>query len=125
MPASVRMQSVHVRDNVISGRAYTNAKGQRACPLGIKIQILRAVYHDLRIEDNVLDLPDYNATPWVPQEPNGLALMYYPMALWEDAVKQGHVFYRGNRSKDGKLLYPALVDWYMKNPPAYGKMPGQ
>ena len=125
MPATLRMKDIHIRENTISGRAFLNRKGDKSCPIGIKIQILRAVYTGIRIEDNVFDLPDCNATAWVPQEPNGLALMYYPLALWDEAVKQGHVYYRNNRSKDGKLLYPALVDWYMKNAPVAGKMPGQ
>jgi len=125
MPATLRMQGIHVRENTISGRAHPDRKGNRSCPIGIKIQILRPVYHDLRIEDNVLDLPDYVEGTWAPPEPNGLALMYYPLALWDEAVKQGHVVFRGNRSPEGKPLYPALVDWDFKQPAKRGRMPVQ
>ena len=122
VPATVRMRSVHVRENVIRGRAFVNAAGARSCPMGIKIQILRACYHDIRIEDNVIDLPDYDQTVWVPQEPGGMALFFYPQALWEGGVKAGDVVYRGNRDGKGKVLYPALADWYMTNKPVLGKM---
>lgn len=121
IPSVVRMKSIHVRENTISGRAYTSAAGGRACPLGIKIQILRASYHDLRIEDNVLDLPDFSDAVWIPKEPYAQSLLYYPLALWEDAVKAGHVLFRGNRNRDGKVLYPLLADWYFKNTPIWGK----
>jgi hypothetical protein len=50
-------------------------------------------------------------------------MFYYPQALWEDANKSGHILFRGNRNKDGKLLYPYLTDWYFKNTPIYGKPP--
>jgi len=125
MPATVRMRNIHIRENTVSGRAHPNRAGNKSCPIGIKIQILRAVYTGIRIEDNMLDLPDYVEGTWAPPEPNGLALMYFPQALWDDAVKQGHVVYRGNRSKDGKPLYPALVGWDFKQPATWGKMPGQ
>ncbi len=121
MPSKVRMEGVHVRDNVIAGRAFTNAAGQRSCPLGIKIQILRAAYHDVRIEDNVIDVPDFSAACYVPQEAYSQSLFFYPLALWEDAVRAGHVVYRGNRNRSGKLLFPILADWYMKNAPVWGK----
>jgi hypothetical protein len=121
MPAVIRMKSIHVRENTISGRAYTDAKGNRACPLGIKVQILRSVYDDLRIEDNILDLPDYAPGPVWAQEPFSLSMLFFPLALWEDATKNGRVVFRGNRNKEGKLLYPALADWYFKNAPTWGR----
>jgi hypothetical protein len=121
MPATVRMKGIHIRENTIRGRAYTLPSGARACPLGIKIQILRAVYHDIRIEDNVLDFPDYPDTVWVPREPGGSSLMFYPLALWESGNKAGDVLYRGNRTPEGKLVYPFLVDWYMDKPSPWGK----
>lgn len=121
MPVTTRMKSIHIRDNVITGRAFTNAKGDKSVPMGIKLQILRPVYHDIRIEDNIIDVPDYNATAWVPQEPYSLSMFFYPLAHWEEAAKQGHVVYRGNRNKAGKLLYPIIADWYFKNAPVYGK----
>ncbi len=120
-PATVRMKSVHVLENTIRGRAYTNPAGAKVCPMGIKIQILRACYHDIRIEDNVIDVPDYSETVWVPQEAGSLSLFFYPQALWESGVKAGDVVYRGNRDKTGKVLYPALADWYMTNKPVWGK----
>jgi hypothetical protein len=121
MPPEVRMARIHIRDNTISGRAYTNAQGNRVCPLGIKVQILRPTYHDLRFEDNVLDLPDFSDAAYVPQEPFAQALLFFPLALWEEATKSGHVMYRGNRNREGKVLYPILADWYFKNPPAWGR----
>ncbi len=120
-PAVLRMQRIHIRENTISGRAFAHVKVPRACPLGINVQILRAAYHDLRFEDNTLDFPDYSPGPVIPQEPDGMAMRYYPLALWADAVKQGHVVYRGNRSRQGKVLYPHLADWYFKNEPTWGK----
>jgi len=121
MPALIRMNGLHIRENTISGRAYTNAQGTRVCPLGIKVQILRATYHDLRFEDNVLDLPDYGDGAYIPQEPFAQSLLFFPLALWEEAVQAGHVVYRGNRNREGKPLYPILADWYFKNAPTWGK----
>jgi hypothetical protein len=121
MPAVVRMEGIHIRENTISGRAHTNAKGDRVCPLGMKVQILRPTYHDLRFEDNVLDLPDYSNAVWVPQEPYSLSMLFFPLALWEDAVKAGNVVFQGNRNPEGKLLYPILTDWYFKNQPIWGR----
>jgi hypothetical protein len=121
LPAGIRMDHIHVRENTISGRAYTNAAGARACPLGMKVQILRANYRDLRFEDNVLDLPDYPDASYVPQEPYAYSMLFFPLALWEDAVKTGLVVYRGNHSPEGKTVYPILTDWYFKNPPTWGK----
>jgi hypothetical protein len=125
LPAEVRMRGIHIRENAISGRAYINAAGQRSCPLGMKVQILRPTYHDLRFEDNVLDLPDYaEGSVWVAQEPYAMSLFYFPLALWDDAVREGHVAYRGNRSREGKVLYPLLADWTFTNPPVWGRPPG-
>jgi hypothetical protein len=125
MPSTLRMQGIHIRENTLSGRAFTNAKGQRSCPLGIKIQILRATYDDLRIENNLLDFPDYaEGSVWVEQEPYAMSLFFFPLALWGDAVKAGHVVYRGNRNREGKVLYPLLADWYFKNTPVWGKPQG-
>lgn len=121
MPAEVRMRSIHVRENTIRGRAYRGAKGQRACPLGIKVQILRATYHDLRFEDNLIDLPDTPEVVWVPQEPYASSLMYFPQALWADATRAGHILYRGNRNPEGRTLYPFLVDWYFDKPSPWGR----
>ena len=121
MPTVPRMNGIHVRGNTISGRAYTDANGNRVCPIGIKVQILRPTYHDIRFEDNTLDLPDFGDAVYVPQEPFAQSMMYFPQALWADAIKAGHVLYRGNRNPAGKLLYPFLADWYFKNLPAWGK----
>lgn len=121
MPNEIRMRGLHVRENRISGRAYTNAAGGKVAPLGLKLQILRPTYDDIRFEDNVLDLPDYNPGVWVPQEPYSLSLFYFPLAMFREAVDQGRVLYRNNRTPEGKLLYPVLTDWYFKNGPTYGK----
>lgn len=122
-PAAPRMQSIHIRENSISGRAYTNAQGQRSCPVGIRIQILRAAYHDLRIEDNTLDFPDYADAPWVFPQPHAMALVFFPLALWDEAARAGHVVFRGNRNPDGKALCPLLADWYFKNAAVWGTPP--
>jgi len=121
MPSVIRMQGIHIRENKISGRAYTDAKGSRVCPVGMRIQILRSNYHDIRFEDNTLDLPDFSEATYVPQEPFSQSMLYFPMALWDEATKAGHVFYRGNRNEEGKVLYPILADWYFKNRPVWGK----
>lgn len=121
MPAETRMASIHVRENTLRGRAYPGPKGARAWPLGIKVQILRATYHDLRIEDNLLDFPDVPEAVWIPPEPDACSLMYSPLALWEDASKAGHIVYRGNRNPAGKVLYPFLVDWYFDKPSPWGR----
>ena len=121
MPSVIRMQGIHVRKNKISGRAHTDAKGIRACPTGIRLQILRANYHDIRFEDNTLDLPDFSKAVYVPQEPYSQSMLYFPMALWDDATKAGRVLYRGNRNGAGKMLNPILADWYFKNSPVWGK----
>ncbi len=123
IPPGVRMRGVHVRENTIRGRAYTNARGQRVTPLGLKVQILRASYHDLRFEDNLVDLPDYSEAVYVPQEPYAQSLLFFPLALWDEAARAGHVVYRGNRNPAGKVLYPILMDWYCKNQPVWGKPP--
>lgn len=121
LPAGVRMRGIHIIGNRVSGRAYTSAAGARSAPLGLKVQILRQNYEDLRFEDNVIDLPDYTPADWVPQEPHALSMMYFPLAYWAEAIKTGKVVYRNNRTPDGKLLYPLLVDWYFKNKPQYGR----
>jgi hypothetical protein len=121
MPAEVRMRSVHIRENTLRGRAYAGAKGVRACPLGIKVQILRALYHDLRIEDNRFDFPEVPETVWIPAEPDACSLMYFPLALWADATQAGGIVYRGNRNLAGKVLYPFLVDWYFDKPSSWGR----
>gem|GEM_PF-1684117 len=121
LPSTVRMRGIHIRENTLSGRAYTNAQGQRSCPLGLKLQVLRATYEDVRFEDNLLDFPDYAEGVWVFQEPYAMSMFYFPLALWEDAVKAGHVVYRGNRNREGKVLYPLLTDWYFKNTPTWGR----
>ena len=43
---------------------------------------------------------------YVPQEPFSQSMLFFPMALWDEAIKAGHVFYRGNRNKEDKVLYP-------------------
>ena len=121
MPVEIRMRSVHVRENTIRGRAYSGREGKRACPLGIKVQILRAVYEDLRIEDNLIDLPDASEAVWAPPEPYGCSLMYFPQALWDDATRTGRIVYRGNRNPEGKVLYPFLVGWYFNQPSPWGR----
>lgn len=121
MPAVLRMKSIHVRGNAISGRSFTHANENRVCPIGIKVQILRPTYEDLRFEDNTLDLPDFGDAVYLPQEAFAQSMMYFPLALWAEATKSGHVLYRGNRNPAGKPLYPFLVDWYFANSPAWGK----
>ena len=120
-PSTVRMNGMHIRENTIGGRAFTNAGGQRSCPLGIKFQVLRATYHDVRIEDNIIDLPDFAEAVYLPQEPYSMSMFYYPEARWVEANKAGDIRFRGNRNKAGKLLYPYLTDWYFKNTPLWGK----
>lgn len=121
MPQVTRMKGIHIRGNRLAGRAYNGAKGERACPLAIKIQILRAVYDDIRIEDNVVDFPDFPDAVWVPKEPWEAALMFYPRALWDSASASGAVRFRNNRTPQGKLLYPFLVDWYFDSAPTWGR----
>ena len=118
--ADVRMKGIHICENNSLGPACTDAKGNRACPAGLRAQILRPNYHDLRFEDNVLDLPEYPQAVWVLQEPYGRSLVFYPRALWEDAVQSGHVVYQGNRTEDGRPLWPFLVDRYFDKPPVWG-----
>jgi len=72
------------------------------------------------IADNVLDFPDYVASPWLPQEPHALAMTYYPLARWDEDAKAHNVTYRNNRSPEGQLLTPVLQDWYYKNAPTRG-----
>ncbi len=120
-PPAVRMSGIHVRENTISGRAYTDAKGGRACPMGIKLQMLHFPFHDVRIEDNVVDLPDTSDAAWIPHEPYSQSLFFYCQATWDEAVMKGHVLFRGNRNREGKVLYPFLTDWEFKAPPKWGR----
>jgi len=117
----IRFKNIVVRNNTISGRAYVDAKGKRKCPVGICVQILHANYERLRFEDNVINIPDYGTSPFVPQEPYSMSMTYFPLARWADDARSGRVVYRNNRNKDGKLLYPILADWYYKNEPMWGK----
>ena len=121
MPAVVRMRGIHIIGNRISGRAYPNKEGKPVAPLGLKIQMLRPVYEDIRFEDNLIDLPDYSVASWVPQEPYSQSLMFFPLEYWQDVTKTGKVVYRNNRNPAGKVLYPLLVDFYFKNPAVFGK----
>jgi hypothetical protein len=108
--AGVRMVGVHVRENSISGRAYTNAAGQRVCPIGLKVQILGANYQDIRFEDNTIDLPDDCDAPHIPKEPFAESILFFPLAFGEEATTSGLFLCRGNRNKESKVLYPILAD---------------
>ena len=121
IPPGIRMQRVHIRENRIAGRAYTDAKGRRVCPVGMRIQILRSNYHEIRFEDNTLDLPDFSQAVYVPQERCSQSMLFFPMAMWKEATQAGHVLYRGNRNVEGEVLYPILADWYFKNQPIWGR----
>jgi hypothetical protein len=116
-----RFDNIVVRDNTIEGTAYTNAKGQRVCPIGINIQILHARYRNLVFENNRINTPDVTAGAWVPDEPYALSMTYYPLARWEEDARSGNVIYRNNTNPEGRELYPLLADWYYKNEPTWGK----
>lgn len=120
----VRLRNITIRNNRISGRSYLNDKGQKICPVGIGFQVLHANYDGIRILDNEIDTPDYAAAGWVPQQPNSLALTFFPLARWADEVKTGKVLYRGNHTPDGTPLRPALCDWYYQNEPTWGTPEG-
>jgi hypothetical protein len=117
----IRMKDLTVRDNSISGRAFKHADGGTRCPTGIVVQIVGALYQNLRFEDNVIDCPDYAPGVWVPQEPYSLSMMFYPLARFAEDVKSGNVVYRGNRNPAGKELHPVLASWNFDNVPEYGK----
>ena len=72
----------------------------------------RLAHEQPTCEQPTLDLPDFGDAVYVPQEPFAQSMRYFPLALWTDATKAGHVFYRGNRNPAGKSLYPFLADWY-------------
>ena len=121
LPPVIRMDHMLIRENTISGRAFLNAKGARSCPLGLKLQCLRGNYHDVRFEDNTIDLPDYPDAPYIAKEPYSQSMFFYPLEMWKEQNAAGNILFRGNRNKAGKLLYPYLCDYYFKNAPVYGK----
>jgi hypothetical protein len=116
-----RFDHVTIRDNSIAGTAYTNAKGQRVCPVGINVQVLHVQCRAVVIENNRIDIPDVCEGVWVPQEPYAMSLIYSPLARWESETRDGNIAYRNNTNPQGKELYPILADWYYKNPPTWGK----
>ena len=115
-----RFANMTIRNNRISGRAYTDANGNRRCPTGISIQIVDPLYSRLRFEDNTIDIPDFGQASWVPQEPGSMSVTFYPMARWDEDTETGNVVFRGNRTPGGKVVRPILVDWYYKNEGKYG-----
>jgi hypothetical protein len=119
--SGVRMKNLLVRDNHIAGRSYMSAKGQRMCPVGISLQILRANYERLVFKDNWLDIPDFGDSPYVPQEPYSMSMRYYPLARWDEDARTQNVVFENNRTPKGQLLFPILADWYFKNPPTWGR----
>lgn len=117
----IRFRDITVRHNYISGRAFEHADGGTRSPSGIVVQIVGAIYEGLRFEDNIIDCPDFVPGAWVPQEPGSLSMTFYPLERFAGDVQSGRVVYRGNRSPEGKELYPALAGWDYKNAPTYGK----
>ena len=120
-----RFKNVVARNNTISGRAFTNAKGERRFPVGIVVQILRPNYEGIVFEDNRIDVPDFSPGSYVPQEPYSMSMTYFPMARWAEDARAGNIVYRNNRNSEGRVLYPILQDWYYKNKPTWGKPPKQ
>jgi len=123
----IRMENMIFRGNTVSGRAFENDRGQRVCPLAIKVQILHENYRRLILEDNVIDTPDFPPEGIAPREPFGQSMFLYPSARWESDSRTGNVVFRNNRTPDGRLLYPYLASWTFDNEPQYGKpfVPGE
>jgi len=119
-----RFDHIVVRDNTIEGTAYTNAKGDRTYPIGINIQILHPNYRGLVFEGNRVNVPDVGGGSWVPREPYGVALVFYPLARWAEDARSGNVVFRGNTDPEGRELYPILADWYYDNAPTWGTPTG-
>jgi len=117
---AIRFRRMTFRHNTIEGHEYLDAKGDRRCPAGIVIQILNAIYEQLRFIENTIDVPDYGEACWVPKESGCMSATFYPLARWDDDASSGNVVFRGNRDPAGRAVRPLLQDWYYKNQPKYG-----
>lgn len=104
IPAGVRLRSVHVLRNRISGPAFTDARGETVLPAGIRVHVLRPNYSDLRVEENMIDVP---AAPG--RAATGLC--FFPEALWAEAVREAWLVSRGNRDAAGRILDWSLIGW--------------
>jgi len=122
--AGLRFKNITVRDNTLSGRAFTDVNGRRICPRGFVFQVRGANYEGIRVYDNIIDMPDLEKASYVPEIAGSLSLTFFPMARWADDAKAGRVVFRGNRTPDGKRLEPILADWDYKNAPFWGRPEG-
>jgi len=116
-----RLRDILARNNRIEGRSYTSAAGARKCPVGIQIQVLRANLQHVAFEDNCIDIPDFSDAAWIPQQPHSMAMVYFPLARWEQDTSDGSIRFVNNRAGDGQRLYPILADWWFKNKPTWGR----
>ena len=124
MDPTIRFKDIVIRHNHIEGRQCVHADGKPRYPLGITIQVLRANTQNLIVEENVVDVPDIGTSPWIPQQPYSMSIMYFPLARWEQDATSGNVRFINNRTPKGERVYPALMDWYGKNKPRWGKPAG-
>lgn len=111
IPAEVRMSNIHVLRNRITGRGFTDARGRAAVPVGIKVQVLRPTYHDLRFEENLIDVQPDAASPGDRARPADAAMTFFPAALWDEATRAGHLVWRANRDREGRIVEWQRIDW--------------
>ena len=120
---AVRLKNILVRQNRIAGRSYADAAGKTRYPVGITIQLLRPNHQNLVFEDNVIDVPDFGQSAWIPQEPHSQSIVYFPLARWDEDATAGNVRFINNRTPAGRRVRPILADWWFKNEPAWGTVP--
>ncbi len=120
----IRFRNLTIRNNNLSGRAFSDSKGRRVYPRGLLFQVMGRNYDGIRICDNVIDMPDHAPGGVVPDLPGSLSLTFFPMTRWAEDVRAGRVLYRANRDPAGKELDPILADWDYKNRPHWGRRQG-